>query len=398
MHPIIAPITILADDLTGAADTGVQFALAGMTTVIAFGPPSEDASVVVIDTDSRSVSPRAAGLRVSRAIAASRGQVYKKIDSTLRGNVGAEVAAALRALGRPLAIVCPTFAATGRVTRGGVLHVDGVPVHLTPLARDPVHPINSPTIAAAIARQTTLPIANVSLADVRGGTDRLVRRLRGLIGISVVDAETDDDLAIVAAAIDALGDRALPVGSAGLAAALVALWRPSGGMNSRTADPRRPARTIIVARGSQNPVSRSQTAALAAQLGSGEIDGLVRGAVDVAVAALANGKPAIIVTPEDTRRSASAIARRLASVIGHVTRRAPVDGFILTGGDTARAVLIHLGARGLRLESEVAPGVPVGEVIGGALAGRTAITKAGGFGAPTALVDAWSYLARGGKA
>src|SRR5438128_619063 len=154
--------------------------------------------------------------------------VTKKVDSTMRGNVGAEVEALLRALGRRLAVLAPAFPANGRTTVEGVQLVDGVPAHLTAVGRDPAHPMRWPTIAAALAAQSALAVAPIPLATVRAGPAALQGALRALAdggpAIAVADAESDDDLGAIAAAVAALGPDCLPVGSAGLAAQLPSAW------------------------------------------------------------------------------------------------------------------------------------------------------------------------------
>ena len=108
-------VAVIADDLTGAADTGIAFALAGVPTFVAFGErnPPAGSRVVAFDTDSRALAADAAAARASAAAtrACERGvrTIYKKIDSTLRGNVGAEAAAILRAnpeFGNPHVVRC----------------------------------------------------------------------------------------------------------------------------------------------------------------------------------------------------------------------------------------------------------------------------------------------------
>src|SRR3954453_22347647 len=141
-------VGIVADDLTGAADGGVQLARAGYRTAVAFhgAPVAADAArldAVALDTDSRALAPDATRARVRDAVRAVAAApiVMKKIDSTLRGHVGAEVGAALEAAGRRVAVVAPAFPAAGRTTDGGVQRLDGEPVHRTRFAHDPVSPV-----------------------------------------------------------------------------------------------------------------------------------------------------------------------------------------------------------------------------------------------------------------
>ena len=136
-------MAIIADDLTGAADTGVQLARAGYRTAVAFRgapiPPADDLDAVALDTNSRALPAGFAAKRVVEAGHAVRHAqvVYKKLDSTLRGPIAAELSAASGASGRDRVVVAPAFPATGRTTVDGVQLVRGVPVHETEVKDDP---------------------------------------------------------------------------------------------------------------------------------------------------------------------------------------------------------------------------------------------------------------------
>src|SRR5512144_302516 len=102
---LISHWTIIADDLTGACDTGVVFKRRGWATRVAFTPEADfgSAPVRVVTTESRALAEEAAVWAVERAMRALRlyetSLIYKKIDSTLRGHPGAELAAVMRASG-----------------------------------------------------------------------------------------------------------------------------------------------------------------------------------------------------------------------------------------------------------------------------------------------------------
>src|SRR5215218_239541 len=166
-------VAIIADDLTGAADTGVQLARAGYRTAVAFRdapiPPARDLDAVALDTDSRAMPAGFAAKRVVEAGHAVRDAriVYKKLDSTLRGPIAAELAAALEATGRHHAVVAPAFPSAGRTTVGGVQLVRGVPVHETEARDDPRTPVHEghiPTLLAA-SFPSVLSLSAEDLAD-----------------------------------------------------------------------------------------------------------------------------------------------------------------------------------------------------------------------------------------
>jgi len=118
------PISLVADDLTGACDAGVQFALRGLSTIVWLDPePSKPSEVTVISTNSRNDPPEEAGEKVRRACRALGGVLFKKIDSTLHGNIVAEIEAVLEECGFREAYLAPAFPAQGRTVRDGWLYV-----------------------------------------------------------------------------------------------------------------------------------------------------------------------------------------------------------------------------------------------------------------------------------
>src|SRR3712207_2616788 len=193
----IMHVAIIADDLTGAADTGVQFVRAGYRTAVAFRdaplPPADDLDAVALDTDSRTMPAGFAAKRVVEAGRAVRDAriVYKKLDSTLRGPIAAELVAALEATGRDRAVVAPAFPSAGRTTVDGVQLVHGVPVHETEAKDDPRTPVQEghvPTLLAA-AFPTVRSLGVEDLAD-----PTTVRRALEGARCVVADATHDEDL------------------------------------------------------------------------------------------------------------------------------------------------------------------------------------------------------------
>ena len=153
-------LLIIADDFTGALDTGVQFAAHGIRTRVVVGADAalshQDADVLVVDTETRHLPPEqayaaVAGL-VERAKYAGAAYLYKKTDSSLRGNVGAELAALLKTSGcRQLAFL-PAFPQMDRVTKDGIQYIDGVPVTESPFGGDPFEPENQRALVDFVER------------------------------------------------------------------------------------------------------------------------------------------------------------------------------------------------------------------------------------------------------
>ena len=212
-------LAVIADDFTGALDTGVQFAKNDIPTQVilnmdAVSASDDDKQVLVIDTESRHLRPELAYKKVYEAVrfamALGAEHIYKKTDSTLRGNVGSELSAAMDASGEDALMFIPAFPQNGRITVGGVSYVDGVALMDTVYARDPIDPVKSSDIAQIIALQTDKKV----FKHAQWGTDT------GRGGIHVFDASTDEDLRIIAGKLKDTGGLRLTAGCAGFAAAL----------------------------------------------------------------------------------------------------------------------------------------------------------------------------------
>jgi uncharacterized protein YgbK (DUF1537 family) len=395
-----APWLILADDLTGAADCGIVFAKHGRETVVVWGADAANsvaaAEAVSVDVDCRRF---AAAEAVARQVAAQSAywrdgvRLYKKIDSTLRGQPAAELAAQLRALRRdgkraPLAVFAPAFPATGRVTIGGKVAVNGVPLEETPgWAREHTY-ANAflPDILASAGLSCDL----IDLATIRAGIEPVAERMRAAerSGRDAVACDCSEirDLDVVARASLRL-DQAMWVGSAGLAAALIGVDGPL--------QPASPVLmgegAVLVVVGSLSEASRRQAAVLVenglvshvpiapAVLFAGADGAQWTGAVRSLATAAAGGKPVLVeiaqVAGPDLTRGAE-LAGYLAKLVETAVPR--IAALVATGGETACALLSRFGVTGIRLVDEVEPGVPLGVTLG--TRAMPVITKAGGFG------------------
>ncbi|RKS08204.1 uncharacterized protein YgbK (DUF1537 family) [Nocardiopsis sp. Huas11] len=398
-------IAVLADDLTGAGDTAAQFLRAGWRTELQLTAADSRAQVVAVSTDSRAMPAERAAETAAEAARHMRGSgathLYKKVDSTMRGPVRAEIDGVLSAWSPDaVAVVCPAFPATGRVVRDGVLLVDGVEVHRTAIGRDPVGPVTESRVPALLGATHTRLTGDDDEANAE--------LLRGLGPVVVVDAEDDDDLARLAGAVRALGPDAVPVGSAGLAAHLSTVWAeeglPAGAVAAPAGATTNPARSAampaLIVVTSLHQATREQVAVLSADentrieqptshdLGDEETWRVWSAGV------LSRFDPAAprtaLVAPDDRHGDLdpASVAHRFGALAAGLAARHPLSGFVVTGGDGARALTSVLDARGITLTGEVAPGIPIGTLTGGPLDGNAIVTKAGGFGSPTALLAA----------
>jgi D-threonate/D-erythronate kinase len=409
-------VAIIADDLTGAADSGVQLMHSGYRTAVVFRgapiPPGDALDAVAVDTNSRPLPAGFAAKRVVESGHALRESriVYKKIDSTLRGPIGAELAAALAATGRKRALVAPAFPSTGRKTRGGTQLVHGEPVHETDLSKDPVTPVLESHIPSLLAHAFHSIVA-LSVAEVRNGEP--IRAALESDDCIVADAESDADLeALVRAVPDP--SSILWAGSAGLARALGEVY--PGACNDVPPGAHVPASAVLAVVGSVNEVAREQLLRLSREPGvatvyldtaavlSGSYKDTVGEAAEAVRAALSSDQGAalcsVVGEEEDSALRGESVSRNevservsdaLAEIVAELSPEDLFDALILTGGDTAVRVARSLGATGILLEGEIEAGVPVGTLVGPRP--YRVVTKAGGFGNPDTLRDAFRTLA-----
>ncbi len=403
---------LVADDLTGASDAGVQFTKKGLRTVVWLdhGGPLEDeeADVVVVDMDSRAIPPDEAYGRMQRLLrhlAPLRPrEIVKKMDSTLRGNVGPELRALLEALPDAFAVVCPAYPKNGRVALDGILSVNGVRVDQSDFGRDLFSPVRDPRIASHLWGETV----HLGLDDVRAGRERLAQRLARArsagVRVAIADAERDDDL-VALTALDDGRDDLLWVGSAGL---IEMLDREAvvPGETVRVPVVRDPVVFVI---GSISAMTQEQLAfarddpGFHAELidpldllsGSAAIDDAVR----ATAVALEDGSDAIVALVGersrveaalsdaasrgwDARAAGAALRERLVAMADSLVGEGAT--VVLSGGDVARAFCERRGIRGMRMLAETAPGIPISRAIGADL---FLVTKAGGFGHPATYRD-----------
>jgi uncharacterized protein YgbK (DUF1537 family) len=359
----VAPgsLSIVADDLTGACDTGTLFAGGGPVPVALWPGTPGPGAVQVLDTESRGLPAAEAARRVAAAAGAIPARRwFKKIDSTLRGRIAAEVDALMQALGAPAALMTPAFPAQGRTVVDRVLLVDGVPVARTALGQDPEFPRpGAATIVDLLRPDLDRPLAWLPLDTVRAGTDALAARLDRLKGtVAIADARTDEDLLRLVDAALALPAPPLLVGAAGLARALAIRL---GLLAERVPVPAG-GRWLIVA-GSRHPATRRQVAAARA--------------AGMRVLASADGDCG----------DRDAVAARLAAEARAILDRERFDVVAVTGGQTAVALWRALEAKRLDLVGAPGPGLAFGYLRAPRHPALALLTKAGAFGGADLFVS-----------
>jgi uncharacterized protein YgbK (DUF1537 family) len=381
-------------DLTGAADTAVQFSKQGIPAVVylSAGADFKNApAVAAVTTESRHCPEREAYQKVKavteKALRAGCRRFFKKIDSAFRGNVGAELDALMTAAGVQRMALVPAYPSAGRTTRGGVQYVNGAPLHESPFARDPREPAAESHIPAILALQTRRA---VRCAGVAGTENR--------DGIIVYDAQSDGELHAVGAALESGGGLDITAGTAGFAEVVAAYSGRRCKKGSLPRASRSAGGPLFVVNGSLNGVSLDQIdnakkeGIACFSLPSGEIsDGMTASIAgklqESGGAVLATGAPG------NTAASPSAHAERLGRSAAAVIKAAPDASIAVFGGDTAVAVCRCLGCEALYPRDEIMPGLTVCSA--GSPSGRIVVLKSGGFGSIDAVAKIREYLKSG---
>jgi len=399
-------LVIVADDLTGAADTSACFAQAGLGTLIHLsGTTIPNADVLAVSTESRDLDKTEAAAAVRSTLSRIAGTqrdaaprwFYKKMDSALRGHPRDELLAAMEAIGATRALVAPAFPAEGRTTVGGRQHIDGVPLELSQTRG----PDTTSDLVALFGTDHGPPVRLLDLATLRGKPDAVRRLLHDSHGIVVADAETDDDLMRLARAIDG-GRLRLFCGTAGLARQLARSLPLSQHAHPHLKTVRRESPILIVA-GSRHEATARQIEVLRAsgvpivRLEQSLIDDPemgIEGTVAQITTHLAAGRSMVLTTLglAPSTRGGHAVAARLAQIVAASEVSCQVGGLVLTGGDVAAAVSTALGATALWLRGEILSGIPWGRLAGGILHGSPIATKAGSFGDENALLSCIDHL------
>jgi len=365
---------LIADDLTGACDTGVQFARRGFSSEVWVDPShavNQAAEVVAFNTGSRGDEITAARVKIRR-IADLCSDIkpkilFKKIDSTLRGNVGQEVAATMRCFRRDCAIVAPAFPAMGRTVRNGILEwkdcsgAGGVDIQ-------------------ELLEQQGIPPQRIVRASAAthdaAGFEALLRTSNANPGMFIlVDSAEQEDLRILVSRAYHLKQHLLWVGAAGLG---MALARKLGNSTPKQSATLSKDASVLFWIGSMHPVTQLQRDVLLKDSAGIEVVA-EPGTLAIARRAIQEKRILLLkIEREHARHSLDAFLNGLKDL--------SIAGMLFTGGDTAMLVCNCLGANAIRLVDEIAPGIPWGNLCGGSFDGLPVATKAGGFGDRDALL------------
>ena len=391
-------VLVLADDVTGALDAGVKFSAAGRKTKVSLLPTIDadgsKESVLVLCVPTRHEPADEAYRRVyalsQRAAELGIGCIFKKTDSALRGNIGAELAAVLDGSGSSELFFIPALPAMNRVTINGIHYIDGVPVNESVFGRDPFEPVTESYIPALLEKQLPSPTEVFTGATPPAPVNNGKR-------LTVLDCETQEAMEKTVRSLREEGRLHAVAGCSGLAEALASV------LGEGAEAPERPAaeKQLTVVCGSVNPISLGQVE-YASHCGFDTVHVPVERLLacgpesrefadfldELWAQCEASDKLLIdtgVVGSAEIGGGASPeeLGRRVAALLGAILKdlfdRGARTRLMIIGGDTLLGFMDAIGCRELTPLREVLPGVvEAGFTYRGEL--HSVLSKSGGFG------------------
>ncbi|WP_238899684.1 four-carbon acid sugar kinase family protein [Clostridium sp. YIM B02500] len=377
-------LLIIADDLTGALDTGVQFAASGAATRVITNinydySEAEEVKVLVMDAETRHLDSREAYQVVynitKKAIQYGIPFIYKKTDSALRGNIGSELTAVLHAAEGESLSFFPAFPKMKRTTIDGIHYIDGVPVEESVFGKDPYEPVTCSYIPDLIKEQS---MVKVTLAEE---VESPVKR-EDVPEIIVWNAQTDDQLEKLGQRLYKENKLHVMAGCAGFAAVLPKLL----GLEARPPEIPNFTQRFLVICGSVNPITLSQLEFaeangffrinLSAEEKLGEeywkceeglkrLDSL-RELIEAKSCSIldSNDLPGTSLTKEyadkyniSTEEVRVSIAKNLGYILKELLSRGLKGTMMITGGDTLIGCMEQMGVYEMEPICELTPGI-----------------------------------------
>ena len=378
---------ILADDITGSSDSGVQLTRQGIETVLTFLPePVGDKKVsYVLNTETRPLPPEVAYDRICKYLQKINLDVYshviKKVDSTIRGPIAHEILAVDRMYRPELIIFMPALPLLGRTTEKGTHMLWETPITQTELAKDRRNPVKEDNIQKILMSVYKEPVIHVGLNDL-DATDFSKGR------IYTFDAKTTEHMRNVVQKAEESKKRILWVGSSGIVDSLVEIKLTQlpavalvGTLSGTTSNQVRFAKSmgvhVIEIKCGQDPAERSRT-------------------VQEAIETIASGRDLILASaPPSSRKEIFDpvfVQKYISVLMAEILPKVKISGMFLTGGDTAMGFLNEINAQGVQIFYEVQIGIPMTRVVGGDYHDMKVITKAGAFGEKDAIFFALRKL------
>ncbi|MDO5401037.1 MAG: four-carbon acid sugar kinase family protein [Eubacteriales bacterium] len=408
-------LLILADDFTGALDTGVQFASTGAVTRVITGQRvsleayADTCEVLVVDAETRHLTgTEASGIvegYTAQAVELDIPFIYKKTDSALRGNIGAELAAVLKASGERQLPFLPAFPQMLRHTVRGIHYIQGTPVADSVFGKDPFEPVTCSQVGQLLALQTQQPSVSCPVP----GEDTALPEEEG---IWIFDAESVEDLRATGRRLKQAGKLHILAGCAGFAAVLPELLELGTGKPQKI--PALGDRFTVVC-GSVNPITVDQLAyaehhgfshiqlAPEQKLTSGYWQTPAGEEMLARLYRMLETNPHRIIDTNDPGSNQETLAyaarygmgiqdirRAVSGTIGYLVSRLfsheALGTLLITGGDTLLQCMEYMGIHEIEPIGELDTGVVLSRFTYSGIT-RYVISKSGGFGRENLLTE-----------
>ena len=427
-------VAIIADDLTGANDTALQFKLNGADTNILLNENIANIKEHIpqawaISTESRNGKPECAFEKVKKAVELFIDKIhpdyfYKKIDSTVRGNIAVEVMSALEVLDWDAAVIMPAFPNEGRITVGGYQLLKGSPIERTEMATDPHSPITESHLPTLLKQQLgenlEKLVALIELKTVLDGAGPILRRINELIEdgkrIIVVDSASNTDIEQTVLAVQKSEYKILPVGNAAAAKVLSNIWFPKENELERKSVviPKLPK---FIVSGSATHITANQIHALEnnciysekSKVYELDMDTIINGVnnelVDKIVKDLNETGIVLVHTSNlfknfngfdsssvDVELTKSGLADMITDFLSELTKQvlSKISAILITlGGETSYKCCDSIGVCQLSLVDEVLPAIALSK---NASSNQYIVTKSGNLGKDTTIMDILRYF------
>jgi len=417
-------IYVIADDLTGANDTGVQFTKKGYNAIVSVLNEQstiiipDNLDVFVMDTETRELESKTARKRLKSILEKininKKDVVYKKVDSTLRGNMGDEIEEIMIILNRDICIFSPSYPSQQRITVKGYLIVDQKPLGLSEYSSNNLEQGENSFIPFLLKKQTDFPVGQIDLKDVAKGQKTILSKINELSQkgnkIIVIDSTNEEHLKDIFASSLKLDRSVLFSGSAGLANHFPNINNKNEDLKIKIENNKGP---VIVVAGSRNSIMEDQVNYLKNRLNFAELkidleqvfsnkDRILDNYAAEGIKAI-KGNHDLVIHTNATYNEEKLINKKLMlkydigfreleveikTFLGEITSKivenSGVRNLILTGGDVALGVCEELNIYNMNILDELLPGIPL-TIAHYKSYNLNIVTKAGGFGKEDAL-------------
>jgi uncharacterized protein YgbK (DUF1537 family) len=403
-------IFIIADDLTGANDSGIQLKKNNFNTYVAISQKYfnnlelTNYDVVAINTDSRALSPEASYEVVTKTIKDLQKKFpdalyYKKIDSLYRGNTVKEVEACMKGGKFDRAFIASAYPEGGRVVQNGKVQYSNKEINIYELFK----------------KDSDCKTINIPLDKIRRGKKGLLEYISSLekynYSFYLFDGETNEDLAIIYDVFKQK-DNSLLCGTAGMAGQI----NVSHDSNIQNKTFTNAKGSLLFAIGTQNEATAWQVRKLMENnphitIGILNAENIKKGMVEeerqrvlnqmlmnnndewlVVLDSLFEQNTFNLKVSDEMDKLGKVICELLGSLAIEINKHSPIGKIIATGGDTSLGIGLSFKTDGIILQDEILPGVPYGKLVGGALDGALIATKSGAFGNENALIEIENYF------